>query len=103
MFRNADFTDEAGHALVLASCALPIIFPSVEINGKEYMYGGLVMQTPLEPAIDAGCTVIHLVHNEPRVDKPLQQEEPSTREMLNRTIAVALTATLERDLITGGA
>jgi len=62
------------------------------------MYGGLVMQTPLQPAIAAGCTVIHLIHNEPRVEKPLEQEASSTREMLNRTIAVALGATLERDL-----
>ena len=98
VFANADFTEEDGHALVLASCALPIMFPTVQIRGREYMYGGLVMQTPLQPAISAGCTVIHLIHNEPRVDKPLEQEASSTREMLNRTIAVALGATLERDL-----
>jgi len=98
VFANADFTEEAGHAVVLASCALPILFPTVGIQGREYMYGGLVMQTPLQPAISAGCSVIHLIHNEPRIDKPLEQEESSTREMLNHTIAVALAATLERDL-----
>jgi len=42
--------------------------------------------------------VIHLLHNEPRVERPLQDEEPSTREMLNRTIALALSAAVERDL-----
>jgi NTE family protein len=98
IFKNNDFNEETGHLAILASCALPIIFPSVEIEGKEYFYGGLVMQTPLQPAIDAGCTVIHLIHNDPKIDKPLEQEDPNTMEMLNRTVAVALSATLERDL-----
>ncbi len=98
VFRNADFTDDAGHAIILASCALPILFPSVKVRGKEYLYGGLVMQTPLQPAVDAGCTLIYLVHNEPRVEPRLEGEYSSTREMLNRVVAVALSATLERDL-----
>jgi hypothetical protein len=42
--------------------------------------------------------VIHLIHNDPKIDKPLEQEDPNTMEMLNRTVAVALSATLERDL-----
>jgi NTE family protein len=98
IFRNEHFTDEIGHEAILASCALPIIFPSVEIHGKEYFYGGLVMQTPLQPAVDAGCTVVHLIHNEPKAQQRDRNEESSAREMLNRTIAVALSATLERDL-----
>lgn len=98
IFKNADFSDEIGHDAILASCALPIIFPSVDIKGKEYIYGGLVMQAPLQPAVDAGCTVVHLIHNEPKVENRMPDEEPNTMEMLNRTIAVALSATLERDL-----
>lgn len=98
VFRNCDFSDDIGHDVILASCALPIIFPSVNIKGKEYFYGGLVMQAPLQPAVDAGCSVIHLIHNEPKVENRLPDEEPNTMEMLNRTISVALAATLERDL-----
>lgn len=98
VFCNADFTEETGYDLILASCALPVIFPSVKINGKDYLYGGLVMQTPLQPAVDAGCDVIHLVHNEPAVDTSARDEAPNTREALNRSMAVALAATLNRDL-----
>ncbi len=98
IFRNCDFDEETGHALVLASCALPILFPPVTIRGKVFMYGGLAMQTPLQPAVEAGCSVVHLIHNEPRAESPLDSEQPSTRAVLNRTIAVALAATLERDL-----
>ena len=98
IFRNAEFSDTIGHDVILASCALPIIFPSVKIQNKEYLYGGLVMQSPLQPAVDAGCTVIHLIHNEPKAENRMPDEDSSTMEMLNRTVAVALSATLERDL-----
>ena len=98
IFKNADFSEEVGHKAVLASSALPIIFPTVDINGREFFYGGLVMQTPLQPAIDAGATVIHLIHNEPKVEQRLEGEAANTMEMLNRSVAVALSATLERDL-----
>jgi NTE family protein len=97
VFSNTDFSEDIGHSLVLASCSLPIIFPEVDIKGKKYLYGGLVMQTPLSPAIDAGCTVIHLMHNEPK-GGGFDSEEPSTREMLNRTIGLALAAAVDRDL-----
>ncbi len=98
IFRNADFSDDMGHDVILASCALPIIFPSVKIRGKEYLYGGLVMQSPLQPAVDAGCTIIHLIHNEPKTESRKPDEDSSAMEMLNRTVAVVLSATLDRDL-----
>ncbi len=98
IFRNSDFTEAVGYDLILASCALPVIFPSVKINAKDYLYGGLVMRTPLQPAVDAGCSVIHLILNEPAVAEPLEGEQPNAREMLNSTLALALSATLGRDL-----
>jgi predicted acylesterase/phospholipase RssA len=98
IFRNGDLTEEIGHKAILASCALPIIFPTVDIQGREFFYGGLVMQTPLQPAVEAGATIIHLIHNEPKSVEKLEGEAPNTLEMLNRSVAVALAATLERDL-----
>ena len=98
IFKNADFNEEIGHKAIWASCALPGIFPTVDIEGKEYFYGGLVMQAPLEPAIEAGCTTIHLIHNEPKLEQRSQAAADNTLETLNRTAGVALEATLERDL-----
>jgi NTE family protein len=98
IFKNEDFTEEIGHKAILASCALPIIFPTVDIQGREFFYGGLVMQTPLQPAIDAGATIVHLIHNEPRAEQRPGGEPSNTLEMLNRSVGVALAATLERDL-----
>jgi predicted acylesterase/phospholipase RssA len=98
IFKNADFTEETGHKAILSSCALPMIFPPVDINGKEFFYGGLVMQAPLEPAIAAGSTTIHLILNEPKMEQRQQGEAPNALETLNRSVAVALAATLEKDL-----
>src|SRR5260370_36122872 len=49
IFKNADFSEEIWHKAILAACALPAIFPTVDIEGKEHFDGGLGMQAPLEP------------------------------------------------------
>lgn len=43
----------ASHAI--ASAAIPLIFPAVEIRGRTYVDGSLRQNTPLAPAVDAGA------------------------------------------------
>jgi NTE family protein len=43
---------------VLASAALPLIFPAVELEGGWYGDGGIRMYTPLAPAIHLGADTI---------------------------------------------
>jgi NTE family protein len=43
---------------VLASAALPGVFPSVEIDGRELIDGGVVDNTPITQAIQAGATEV---------------------------------------------
>lgn len=40
---------------VVASCALPIMFQPVEIDGELYMDGGITDSIPFQKAIDDGC------------------------------------------------
>ena len=40
---------------ILASCALPILFPEIEVNGKLYMDGGISDPIPVEKALKDGC------------------------------------------------
>ncbi|MBQ2966516.1 MAG: patatin family protein [Clostridia bacterium] len=40
---------------ILASCALPILFPPIEVNGKKYMDGGIADPIPVEKALKDGC------------------------------------------------
>jgi NTE family protein len=43
---------------VLASTAIPGVFPPVRIDGRHYVDGGVVTATSLDLASDAGCDVI---------------------------------------------
>jgi NTE family protein len=47
---------------LLASMAIPGIFPPVFIDGVPYVDGGLSMNAPIKPAIRAGADVIHVIY-----------------------------------------
>ncbi|HKW58429.1 MAG TPA: patatin-like phospholipase family protein [Candidatus Dormibacteraeota bacterium] len=49
VFRSGDLTPA-----LLASTAIPGLFPSVRINEREHMDGGVVDNTPLDTAVDDG-------------------------------------------------
>jgi NTE family protein len=46
------------HDAVLASIAIPGVFPSVRIGGRHYVDGGVYSATSLDLATDAGCDAI---------------------------------------------
>ena len=46
---------------ILASCSIPMVYPSTEINGVRFWDGGVIANTPLGPAIDAGANEIIVV------------------------------------------
>lgn len=45
-------------AALLASCAIPVVFHPVTIDGQTYYDGGLLNNIPYQPLIDAGCEKI---------------------------------------------
>lgn len=47
---------------VLASCALPGVFPPVAVDGEHFFDGGLVNSVPLERAIQHGARRIWVLH-----------------------------------------
>jgi len=55
---------------VLASCALPGVFPPVHIEGEHYFDGGLVNSIPIARAIARGATEIWVLHVG-RIEEPL--------------------------------
>jgi predicted acylesterase/phospholipase RssA len=65
VFSNQDFIEEDGYSVVLASCSIPGFFPPVDIGGRQYAYGGEMLEALVQAAADAGCTVIHLIHTDP--------------------------------------
>jgi NTE family protein len=56
---------------VLASSAVPGIFPPVAIDGEHYLDGGLVNSLPVGPAVRLGAARIFVLHVG-RVEQPLR-------------------------------
>jgi len=48
--------------MLLASTAIPVVFPAVSWQGHEYVDGGVRDVAPLKAAIDFGCTQIYILH-----------------------------------------
>lgn len=46
---------------VLASCAVPGLFPPVEIDGEHFLDGGLVASIPLDRAVELGAKTVFVL------------------------------------------
>lgn len=83
---------------VLASTAIPGIFPAVEIDGAHYVDGGVVMNTPLTPAVRAGAATLHLIYLDPYVaDIPLGALQ-STIDVMSRLMVIQFAAKMNADI-----
>lgn len=47
---------------VLASSALPAVFPAVSIEGRRYIDGGALDNVPITRAVEHGCREIYVLH-----------------------------------------
>lgn len=54
--------DETIYNLLLASAALPLAFPSREVNGINYIDGGLVDNVPMRALAKRGCKNVIVIH-----------------------------------------
>ena len=59
---------------VLASAAVPALFPPVEIDGEHFYDGGLVNSVPLDRAMELGAEVIFVLQVG-RIEAPLRPPE----------------------------
>lgn len=73
-FQLQQYTDEKMLELLLASSALPFIFPPVDIDGTKYWDGGLKENVPISPLYDIGYRKLLVVHLE-RQDNHLFYDE----------------------------
>ena len=81
---------------ILASAAMPAIFPPVEIDGEKYIDGGVVNNVPIQRAIDAGATRIVVLLCSPPVVTPTPSRRP-VEGMVN-ALLIAIHARFVRDM-----
>lgn len=83
---------------VLASAALPAIFPVVEREGSRYIDGGVVDKTPLSVALAAGARRIYVLLCGGVNSRPIDAGRPY--EALLVAFGLSIRARLRRDLAT---
>lgn len=97
-FENDDLNQERGPLIIMASSAIPGIFPAVDIPPNVYVDGGVLMNTPLAPSIHAGATHIHVVFLDPDIPHiPLTGQE-TTLSSMQRSLAISWAAVINRDI-----
>jgi len=98
VFRKADITERVGTAAILASAAIPGVFPPVELDGTACVDGGLLMNTPLRPAIAEGADVLHVIYVDPLVSALPFPPLPNTLDTSSRIYTILLAAQMNGDL-----
>lgn len=88
IFENKDVTDDAGYDVILSSTAIPGFFPPQYVNGQPYVDGGVVMNTPLKCAIQAGAEVLHVIYLDPDVRNLPLKVLQNTYNTLDRTLLI---------------
>jgi NTE family protein len=94
--RERWFTYGSAADAILASAAIPAIFPPVEIDGERYIDGGVVNNVPLRRAIDGGATRIIVLLCAPPLLTPATPRRP-IEAMLN-ALFISIHARFARDM-----
>lgn len=102
VFENKDLTEEVGYKAVLASAAIPGFFPPQYIAGEPYVDGGVVSNTPLSCAIQAGGLILHVIYLDPDLDKLPLKVLQNSYNTLDRTILINNATVIEEDIATAG-
>jgi predicted acylesterase/phospholipase RssA len=99
-FENKDMTEEHGYQALLASAAVPGFFPPQYIDGEPYVDGGVVMNTPLRCAIQAGADFLHVIYLDPDINELPLKVLQNTYNTLDRTILINNATVIEEDIAT---
>lgn len=73
---------------VLASAAIPAMFPPVEIDGELFIDGGVVDNVPISRAVDAGATRIYVLLCGPLHYRPRPARRPVEAVLTGFFVAV---------------
>ena len=90
------FTYGSAMEAVLASTAIPAIFPPVEIDGERFIDGGVVNNVPIRRAIESGATRIVVLLCGPPVYTPASPRRP-VEAMLN-ALFISIHARFAREM-----
>ena len=87
---------------ILASAAIPLLFPPVEIDGQYYLDGSLKQYVPLQPLLDLNATRILILGTRAQEEEQLKQ--PSDLQLSlsmvgGSSISALISDHVERDMV----
>ncbi len=94
--RERWFTHGSAIEAVLASTAMPAIYPPVEIDGERFIDGGVVDNVPIRRAIEAGASRIVVLLCAPPTFTPAQPKRPA--EAILNALLIAIHSRFPRDM-----
>jgi NTE family protein len=87
---------------LLASAAIPLLFPPVQVGSRLYADGGLRQNTPLRPVLKAGARRVLIVSPHVQVgteaNHPLEGVVPSLPFLAGKSLNALMSDPVERDL-----
>jgi len=100
VFENKDMTVELAYDILRGSAAIPGIFHPVSIGSDRYVDGGVLMNTPLKCAIQAGGTTLHVIYMDPDPKNIPIRALASTINTLDRVMLITSAARVDQDIET---
>jgi NTE family protein len=91
-------TNEETWAAIRASAAIPALFPPVKLFDEVFIDGGVVLNTPIGPSVDAGATTIHVVSLNPKMTELPESHIENTLDTFNRVYAAMLVSKVDEDV-----
>jgi predicted acylesterase/phospholipase RssA len=85
---------------IRASAAIPGLFQPVSIHNQMFIDGGVVMNTPIKPAIDAGASEIHVISLEPCIPELGKNYAGATWDVMNRVVSAMVAENIAEDIET---
>ena len=81
-----------------ASAAIPGVFPMVKVGDEYFVDGGVVMNTPIKPAVNAGATELHVISLSPDLPELPTSHLNNTLDTFNRVYAAMLATAIAEDI-----
>lgn len=99
-FCNPDFYEGRGIQAIMASTAIPGVFPPVRIDRDIYVDGGVVQNTPLSAAIEFGGTNLHVIYLDPSPSMIRLRADANTIDTMMRVYFIMLATKIDEDIQT---
>lgn len=103
-FGNRDFTDEAGYQVITAAMAIPGAVPRQRIDLDEFVDGAMLMEHPLQPAIEArdpessDRLTLHVIYLDPEFEEGPLIDVRGSFSVVYRLFLLAFSRSVNADI-----